>query len=163
MLNYENDDRNCGCNCNCGCPMNHADNMMTSNLGVQTPMPLSAGYNMTANNCNCCGNPSPMPRIPTYSYEFTNIKNEDCEEKVMARDEMLQQIRCLGFAIVELAEYLDTHVDDEKALCLHKEYARKMDELKDKYQRVYGPLTINFPCNKWRWIEEPWPWERGNF
>ena len=22
-------------------------------------------------------------------------------------------------------------------------------------------LTINFPCNKWRWLEEPWPWERG--
>ena len=29
-------------------------------------------------------------------------------------------------------------------------------ELKDKYQKVYGPLTINFPCNKWRWLEEPW-------
>ncbi len=161
MLNYENDDRNCGCNC--GCPMNHADNMMTSNPGTQTPMPLSAGYNMTANSCNCCGQPEPMPRIPTYSYQFTNIKQDDCEEKVMARDEMLQQIRCLSFAIVELAEYLDTHVDDEKALCLHKEYAKKLKDLKDKYQRVYGPLTINFPCNKWRWIEEPWPWERGNF
>ena len=40
-----------------------------------------------------------------------------------------------------------------------KEYVN----LKDKYQRVYGPLTINYPCNKWRWLEEPWPWERGNF
>ena len=36
-------------------------------------------------------------------------------------------------------------------------------ELKDKYQKVYGPLSIYYPCNKWRWLEEPWPWEGGNF
>ena len=36
-------------------------------------------------------------------------------------------------------------------------------DLKDKYQKMYGPLTIFYPCNKWRWLEEPWPWERGNY
>ena len=46
-----------------------------------------------------------------------------------------------------------------------KNYTRESGskELMDKYQKVYGPLTINFPCNKWRWLEEPWPWERGNY
>lgn len=83
----------------------------------------------------------------------------DCE----ARREMMNQIRYHEFAINELALYLDTHPDDEKALCLHRKYAKQAKELKDKYQKVYGPLTINFPCNKWRWLEEPWPWERGNF
>ena len=81
----------------------------------------------------------------------------------LTKNASIEEIRCLGFAIVELAEYLDTHVDDEKALCLHREYATRLRDLKDKYQKVYGPLTITFPCNKWRWIEEPWPWERGNF
>ena len=38
-----------------------------------------------------------------------------------------------------------------------------VEELKEKYQKVYGPLTINYPCNKWRWLEQPWPWERGNY
>ena len=33
------------------------------------------------------------------------------------------------------------------------------EELKEAYQKVYGPLTKEFPCNKWRWLEEPWPWE----
>ncbi len=56
---------------------------------------------------------------------------------------------------------LDTHPDDRKALCLHKEYAKIVKDLEDKYQKVYGPLTIKFPCNKWRWLEEPWPWEKG--
>lgn len=70
---------------------------------------------------------------------------------------------CNNVAITELGLYLDTHVDDQKALCLHRKYCKEYRELTDKYQKVYGPLTIQFPCNKWRWIEEPWPWERGNF
>ena len=115
-------------------------------------------------NCNCCCTPGMAPRVPMYSYEFTNIKPEEkCPEREATREEMIEEIRCLGFAIVELAQYLDTHVDDEKALCLHRKYATRLRDLKDKYQKVYGPLTITFPCNKWRWIEEPWPWERGNF
>ena len=86
--------------------------------------------------------------------------NNDCKD---VRSEMLQNIMCYKFAINDLALYLDTHPEDQKALCLHREYGKVLRDLTDKYQKVFGPLTINFPCNKWRWIEEPWPWERGNF
>lgn len=79
------------------------------------------------------------------------------------RENMIQQIKALNFAIIELGLYLDTHPDSPKALCLHREYARQLKELQDRYQRIYGPLTIYYPCNKWRWIEMPWPWERGNY
>ena len=94
---------------------------------------------------------------------FMNNNMNNCEDNEMTRENMLNQIKCLQFAITELALYLDTHPDDERALCLHRKYAKELRELEDKYQKVYGPLTINFPCNKWRWLEEPWPWERGNF
>ena len=73
------------------------------------------------------------------------------------RRKMANEIRSLEFAITELALYLDTHKDDERALCLHNRYCKECKELKDRYQKIYGPLTINYPCNKWRWIEEPWP------
>ena len=79
------------------------------------------------------------------------------------REDMLKLIKCFNFAIIELALYLDTHPDDEKALCLHNSYNKTLKDLKDKYQKVYGPLTIFYPCNKWRWLEEPWPWEGGMF
>ena len=100
--------------------------------------------------------------------ENRNCECECIEEKERRvncelREEMIQQIRGLDFAIIELGLYLNTHPDDEKALCLHRKYCKEYRELTDKYQKVYGPLTIHFPCNKWRWIEEPWPWERGNF
>ena len=39
-----------------------------------------------------------------------------------ARDEMLEQIKCRNFAVIELALYLNTHPDDDKALCLHRKY-----------------------------------------
>ena len=88
-----------------------------------------------------------------------NYDKENCNN----RREMINEIRSLEFAITELALYLDTHSTDKKALCLHRRYCKECQGLKDKYQKVYGPLTINYPCNKWRWIEEPWPWERGNY
>ncbi len=76
----------------------------------------------------------------------------DCE----TRREMIQQIRSYQFGITELGLYLDTHPDDQKAICLHNKYCKMLKDLEDKYQKVYGPLTINYPCNKWRWLEEPW-------
>ncbi len=86
--------------------------------------------------------------------------NNDCKD---VRSEMLQNIMCYKFAINDLALYLDTHPEDQKALCLHREYSKVLRDLTDKYQKVFGPLTIEFPCNKWRWLEEPWPWERGMY
>lgn len=78
----------------------------------------------------------------------------------MTREEMLEKIKAYKFSIIELALYLDTHPEDRKALCLHRKYANILKDLSDKYQKVYGPLTIDYPCNKWRWLEQPWPWEK---
>ena len=88
---------------------------------------------------------------------------KECNGRDMRRQEMIDQIKSLDFAIIELGLYLDTHPDDQKALCMHKEYCKQAKDLKDKYQKMYGPLTIFCPCNKWRWLEQPWPWERGNY
>lgn len=94
-------------------------------------------------------------------YSVVNNMNCECKcKEELTREEMLQEIRCYDFAVVEVALYLDTHPEDQKALCLHREYANKLKDLTDKYQKVYGPLTRYFPCNKWRWLEEPWPWDK---
>ena len=90
-------------------------------------------------------------------------ENMSCACKNEMREEMITKIKSYKFSIIELGLYLDTHPDDEKALCLHREYCKKLKELEDKYQKMFGPLSIYYPCKKWRWLEEPWPWERGNF
>ena len=88
------------------------------------------------------------------------MHNCECEEMV-SREELMKQIMEIKFSIVELALYLNTHPCDEMAVGLHRDYCKKYKEITDKFQRVYGPLTIEYPCNKWRWIELPWPWQKG--
>ena len=116
-------------------------------------------------NRGCCCNKEMYNMNTNINIIANNLENmmnnDNCDD--MTRENMINQIKCYQFAIIELGLYLDTHPEDERALCLHRKYSRELKDLKDKYQKVYGPLTINFPCNKWRWIEEPWPWERGNF
>ena len=83
-----------------------------------------------------------------------------CDDK---RREMINRIKELNFSIIELSLYLDTHPCDRKAINMHNEYTKQVKDLKEKYEKMYGPLTIFYPSNEWKWIEEPWPWERGNF
>lgn len=78
------------------------------------------------------------------------------------KKELLDEIRAVNFSVIELSQYLDTHRDDKKAVCLHKNNANKLRELIDKYQKMFGPLSITCPCNSWRWVEGPWPWERSD-
>lgn len=85
----------------------------------------------------------------------------ECNE--VSREALAKKLKEYKFAIIDLSLYLDTHPGDNKALCLHNDYTRTFKELCDKYQKMYGPLTIECPCNKWRWIEMPWPWERGAY
>ena len=110
-------------------------------------------------NCNCQNNDNMNMQINMNIPVINNSCGYDIND--MTREEMLNEIKCLTFAVVELALYLDTHPDDTKALCLHNKYSKDLKDLSDKYQKVYGPLTIEYPCNKWRWLEELWPWEGG--
>ena len=61
-----------------------------------------------------------------------NDNMENCECRNNVREEMMMKIKSYSFSIVELGLYLDTHPDDEKALCLHREYTNKLKELEDK-------------------------------
>lgn len=86
------------------------------------------------------------------------------EEKYtrISKEELLRCIQEHKFAVIELSLYLDTHPCDEKALQMQNEHARAYKEAKDKYEKMYGPLTRYYPMSKWKWVSESWPWERGN-
>lgn len=82
-------------------------------------------------------------------------------ESNLSQNELLGKIQSYAFAINDLALYLDTHSNDDKALALHNQYAKEYRKIYDEYERKYGPLSIFCPCDKWRWIASPWPWEGG--
>ena len=82
----------------------------------------------------------------------------DCD----ARREMLQEIRCLDFAINELALYLDTHPNAKAALDLRNFYLKQYNNAMNRYQKQFGALGMNdenLNETPFQWVQSPWPWE----
>jgi spore coat protein JB len=76
---------------------------------------------------------------------------------------MLMELMAADFTAIDLGLYLNTHPCDQRALSLYRNCALKAKMLRECYEKMYGPLTHMSPHStegcKWRWIEEPWPWE----
>ena len=73
----------------------------------------------------------------------------------------MTDLQALGFAIQELALYLDTHRDDREALELYRTYQQMYNNLKEEYSRNCGPLnhvTVT-DGERYAWLDDPWPWE----
>lgn len=80
-----------------------------------------------------------------------------------SRNRLLNQIRAIEFTTLELNLFLNSHPGDQQALRDYNNGVRQLKALKNEYERQYGPL-INFGFgysrSPWKWINEPWPWER---
>lgn len=72
----------------------------------------------------------------------------------------LTELQTMGFAIQELALYLDTHRDDQEALSLYRTFQKMYEEGREMYEKEYGPLTHqSMTEGEYRWLNDPWPWE----
>ena len=73
----------------------------------------------------------------------------------------LHELQALGFAIVELGEYLDTHPDDADAFALFQSYAKLYAQGKETYEQQFGSLTQRGAAagDCYCWLKGPWPWE----
>lgn len=75
---------------------------------------------------------------------------------------LLREIQELEFATIELNLFLDTHPADQAALGDFHAARDRLNQVKKRYEEIYGPLTVNGfapPQYNWMWIEGPWPWE----
>ena len=71
-----------------------------------------------------------------------------------------RQIQVYSFAVYEAVLYLDGHPCDKKAIEYYNKYNSRLCELREQYEKRYGPLTINGNHDsKWKWTESAWPWE----
>ena len=73
----------------------------------------------------------------------------------------LSELQVLGFAIQELALYLDTHRDDTEALELYRNYQSVYDHCREEYLKNRGPMNHNQVSKdkQYTWLNDPWPWE----
>lgn len=78
------------------------------------------------------------------------------------QEELLNKVREVNFAKIDLGLYLDTHPEDADILRTYNQYRLQSNQLTSDYENRYGPLTLrsdalnNYP---WAWINSPWPWE----
>ena len=70
-------------------------------------------------------------------------------------------LQAMGFAIQELALYLDTHPEDKEALELYRAYQKMNHKAMMEYSEKCGPLNHKMPVDDetYTWLCDPWPWE----
>jgi spore coat protein JB len=81
-----------------------------------------------------------------------------------SRAAMLYEIGMLGFAVVEMTEYLDTHPQETEAIEYLKHFLRLKNQMEKEYSYLYEPLNISYAessGNTWKWALAPMPWEGG--
>lgn len=115
-------------------------------------------------SCSCNG------RTPAMVYaQQHDLDNMYCAEKALLRgtlfgclDKPMCGERCTDnacisqcqvdkFAIWELRLYLNTHPCDQKALALLRKLTEQLDS--------DCGCTFSSDCNRWSWLDNPWPWE----
>lgn len=91
-----------------------------------------------------------------------NIDNKSSKGSKTSRRSLLNKIRELEFAAVDLNLYLDNFPNNRDALSAYNKYTTQLLSLKKEYEDNYGMLT-NFGSSTskypWSWINDPWPWE----
>ena len=95
---------------------------------------------------------------------YSKYKNHVYKLKVSnKKDELLYTLQMHEFALKDLCLYLDTHPNDESILLEFNKISKKLNDVKEKYQRLYGPLTYCETLNtgSFDWINNPWPWDKG--
>lgn len=95
---------------------------------------------------------------------YSKYKNYTYNLKVNnAKDELLYKIQMYTFALKDLNLYLDVYPEDKNMLKIFQDYKNKLKEYKNRYINEYGPLHSNNvnSLNKWTWINNPWPWDKG--
>ena len=93
--------------------------------------------------------------FPGLDLPFMNMVNQK-EQPITPKTEL----QTLGFALQELALYLDTHPDDKEALELYREYQKIYHKGMMEYNEC-NPLKHGMPTqgDRYRWLDDPWPWE----
>ena len=73
-------------------------------------------------------------------------------------DTPIANLQMLGFAIQELALYLDTHRDDREALAQYRAYQQMYRRLSEAHNMPLNHLSPG-KGDDYSWLDDPWPWE----
>ena len=78
---------------------------------------------------------------------------------------LMEQLRKLEFAIVDVALYLDAYPESESALAYYHKLIEERDCLYERINESCGPMTLydNKSKTVWSWTDGPWPWHTNGY
>ena len=77
----------------------------------------------------------------------------------------MSELQVLGFALHDLALYLDTHRDDKEALEVYRIYQKIYHDAMMQFNDQQTSINHSIPNNNesYDWLNDPWPWDyHGN-
>lgn len=77
------------------------------------------------------------------------------------RMQLLQQIQELEFAAIDLTLFMDIHPEQKQPVADYNRITERLKQVKEEYERYYGPLMAfgESTVDRWSWTDDPWPWE----
>ncbi len=81
----------------------------------------------------------------------------------MSAANLMKAIQMYDFCLYDLNLFLDTHPNDRNALAKFNEITKKRNKAYEMYIEKYGPVIAvqNNSDERFNWVDDPWPWERG--
>ena len=177
-MNNQNMNSRRGMPCNMGSPraMNAPCGSNTQ-CGPNRAMPRQNAYMQGMRQNSGCGDNRMEDRRADCMQDRNSNRMPDCRDKMPGRGMemmpnrdrgpvpdkkvLMKEIYQLGFALVEIVLYLDTHPCDADALNYYNQIKNKHHKVMEMYQREYGPLLVSnvMSDNYWSWVSTPMPWE----
>lgn len=76
-------------------------------------------------------------------------------------DAPLPNLQAMGFALNDLALYLDTHPEDAQAVERYRQLQQAYGTMRQQYSQDFGPLNHMSEPHEgaYTWLKGPWPWE----
>ena len=84
--------------------------------------------------------------------------------RCQSREALLNWIHMVSFATYDMALYLDTHPQDQKAMEYYQNYNHLRNQALEDFAQAFYPLTMDTvpSCARhWEWADSPLPWEGG--
>ena len=146
-------------------PNQNADKTLQNKLSKQ------AGDNMNFNQCNYQNKLTPNNLYDVYGgyirgnmfkdlYNQYKINKPFEIEPMNEQAELLTYLNAYSFAAHDLNLFLDNNPNNRDGIRLFNEYTQKANELRNEYERKYGPLLVDASTTyPWAWNNSPWPWE----
>lgn len=79
---------------------------------------------------------------------------------MVTKEELLNDIMMLDFAVADITLFLDTHPEDKEAYEYYKEACTRLKTATEMYTEKFGALNNRtLSGDNYNYIYGPWPWE----